>query len=466
LQSDGSPKHEPTGSPTKPATRTTLGHLAGRPLRADGCPIGILTIEHSILKLSEAMPESTTTKRAWRADSLEGPAVLTTTATDGPKVRTRATGVGRRGDGEGWSPWWAGVAGIRRLGAAAARAGRAALSPPFEHAEPFEEALHRFTAELEIPGSPEAIEAALLRLACRIAPRGRLELIRRTGQFAGHVGGRDALDMAAGPAPDRDGGPRAEGGFEDFPMRCGTARHGILRLHSPTAGDRPAPGGLMHRRLTMACILAACALEKARLKADWGCEDEVTEDDDPTTDPDATVRIPRGRPDVVRDATFLNAVLPFALGQSRRHGEPVSLLCVQVDRLGATRDLLGPEIADRLVHDLARTVGSLVRDSDIVARLDDDRIVALLVRSRGEDAMRVARTIGRTVAESGLGAPRMPGASVSIGVAEFPAIARDASSLIEAADEAMARARARGSRDPVLAEPRPTHRREGLGVRG
>jgi diguanylate cyclase (GGDEF)-like protein len=405
------------------------------------------------------MPESTTTMRAWRADSVEGPAVLTTTATDGPSARPRAAGVGRRGEGEGagWSPWGAGFAGIRRLGAAAVRAGRAALSGSFGHAGRFEEALHRFAAELEISGSPESIEAALLRLARRIAPWGRMELIRRTNQFAGHEEGRDALDVATSPAPDRDGGPPAEGGFEDFPLRCGTARHGILRLHGPAAGARPAPVGLTHRRLTMACTLAACALEKTRLKADWACEDEVTVDDDPTTGLDVPARIPCGGPEVVRDATFLNAVLPFALGQSRRHGEPGSLLCVQVDRLGATRDLLGPAIADRLVQDLARTVASIVRASDIVARLDDDRIVALLVRSRGEDAMRVARTIGRTVADSGLGAPRMPGSSVSIGVAEFPAIARDASSLIEAADEAMCRARARGSREPVLAEPRPTH---------
>ena len=172
----------------------------------------------------------------------------------------------------------------------------------------------------------------------------------------------------------------------------------------------------------------------------------------------AAVR-PSERPDVVRDATFLNAVLPFALAQSRRHGEPVSLVCVQVDRLGAIRNLLGPTLADRLVSDLAETVSSLVRASDIVARLDDDRIVALLVRARGDGAMGVARMIGRTVADSGLGSPRLPGTSVSIGVAEFPAIARDAASLLDAADEAMVMARAGGSHSPVLAgrASRATH---------
>src|SRR5262249_39209142 len=158
--------------------------------------------------------------------------------------------------------------------------------------------------------------------------------------------------------------------------------------------------------------------------------------------------------DVVHDATFLNAVLPFALGQSRRHGEPLSLVCVQLDRLGAIRDLLGPSLADRLVHELGETVASLVRTSDIVARLDDDRIVPSLVRARADGAMKAAGTIGHAVAESGLGSPRLPGVSVSIGVAEFPAIADDAASLLDAADEAMVQARARGSDSPVLAGSR------------
>ena len=193
------------------------------------------------------------------------------------------------------------------------------------------------------------------------------------------------------------------------------------------------------------------ALEGARLRSEW-VWDEDDEDDE------ARTPSPR-RPGLVRDATFLNAVLPFALDQSRRHGEPVSLICVQLDRLLAIRDLLGPEIAESVVHDLGEAVVSMLRSSDLVARLDDDRIVALLIRAPGEDALRIAGSIWRTVAESGLGSPRLPGTTVSMGVAEFPAVARDAASLLDAADEAMAAARAAGLDEPVLAgRHRPTAR--------
>jgi diguanylate cyclase (GGDEF)-like protein len=309
--------------------------------------------------------------------------------------------------------------------------------------------------------NPEAIELALVRLAERIMPSGRVELIRATGEPACRRNWQVAFPRGTGVPRREDAGMRPGESLDEIPLRCGTANHGVLRVHALAARDRPVTGEPTHRRLTTACTLAACALENARLRAEWSWEDGDERDEewtaDPATDADAPIRTSCEQPDVVRDATFLNAVLPFALGQSRRHGEPVSLLCLQLDRLGAMRDLLGPAIADGLLQDLARTVASVVRSSDIVARLDDDRIVALLVRARGADAIRVARTIGRAVAESGLGSPRLPGASVSIGVAEFPATARDAASLLDAADEAMSRARARGSNAAVLAEPRAGH---------
>ena len=84
------------------------------------------------------------------------------------------------------------------------------------------------------------------------------------------------------------------------------------------------------------------------------------------------------RPDVVRDATFLNAVLPFALAQSRRYGESRYRSCA-CRSTGSVRSATcsSATIADRLVSGLASTVSGIVRASDIVAWLDDDRISAI-----------------------------------------------------------------------------------------
>jgi diguanylate cyclase (GGDEF)-like protein len=343
---------------------------------------------------------------------------------------------------------------IRRFGAALVRAGQAAWSRSFGRgAHAFEQALLGFMSDMAGSTNPDAIEAALVRLARRIAPAGRIERIPARGEWAECDGGADAL------ASTGDAG-RDEPNFVECPVRCGAADHGFFRAYLSGSSARRAARTTMQQRFDMACTLAACALESARRHAEWGYGH--MEDGEPSErlqgDADAKARAPQQRRGVVRDATFLNAVLPFALEQSRRHGEPVSLVCVKLDRLGAIRDLLGSPLADRLVHELGEIVGSLVRASDLVARLDDDRIVALLVRARGEGAMKVARSIGRAVADAGLGSPRLPGTSVSIGVAEFPAVARDAASLLDAADEAMSMARVSGSDSPILARPRSAPR--------
>ena len=93
------------------------------------------------------------------------------------------------------------------------------------------------------------------------------------------------------------------------------------------------------------------------------------------------------------------------------------------------RELLGPEVTDRLVQNVCRTVSSIIRSSDIVARLDDDRIVVLLIRADGPGALKVARNIGRAVRERTQDSAEFPSATVSIGIAEFPSDATTAFSL-------------------------------------
>src|SRR5262249_27321485 len=129
---------------------------------------------------------------------------------------------------------------------------------------------------------------------------------------------------------------------------------------------------------------------------------------------------------MLRDATFLNAVLPFALAQARRHREPLSLLCIEIDRLNGIQELLGRATADRLVRSVGETVASMIRGSDIVVRLDDDRVVAILPRSAGEGALQLGEKICRTVADRCQVVGESPGvsATVSIGVAAFPRSAR------------------------------------------
>jgi diguanylate cyclase (GGDEF)-like protein len=314
----------------------------------------------------------------------------------------------------------------------------------------FEEALLRFARELEGVEGPTEVEAVLLRLARELVHGDRIALSWTTGEGANrpaHGLHGDGPPVRIGRSLDARAG-RRDDGMTELPLRCGGAVYGRL-LVSHARGSSAHPPAV-HRRLAIACTMAACALENLRQHSEWGWNggDEPAED--------GRSRTGEAKPGgVIRDATFLNAVLPFALGQAKRHFEPISLLCLAIDRLGAIQDLLGPGVVDRLVQEVCQVVASSIRSSDIVARLDDDRIIVLLIRARTKNARYVAEKISRSVAEKTQHAAELGCATVSIGIAEFPDDAHTALSLLDAADDALARAQD-GGRNRIAVAEAPT----------
>ena len=93
----------------------------------------------------------------------------------------------------------------------------------------------------------------------------------------------------------------------------------------------------------------------------------------------------------------------------------------------------------------------MIRASDIVARIDDDRIIAVMPRACLDDAHRLAREICRTVESRCARLPEFPALTVSIGVAEFPACAATVYALLDAADHALFAAQKEGRNRSVLA---------------
>ena len=226
-----------------------------------------------------------------------------------------------------------------------------------------------------------------------------------------------------------------------------------------------APSTETIRRLTTLCTLGACALERLEERGGWPEHDAVASPDNSAAADLATGLDPTGAPFVnsppLHDATFLNAVLPFALSQARRHNEALSLICVEIDRLVGIQELMGCAVADRLVQSVGETVAVLIRSSDIVARLDDDRIVAVLPRAPRGGALHVAKKICEAVAEKTHVGYEMGKITASIGIATFPTCADNVYALFDAADLALARAESEGRNRacvaPRCAAPAPDH---------
>ena len=93
----------------------------------------------------------------------------------------------------------------------------------------------------------------------------------------------------------------------------------------------------------------------------------------------------------------------------------------------------------------------MIRDSDIVARLDDDRIIVVLPRALIPDAWNLACQICRTIETTPALLAELPVLTVSIGVAEFPACANNVYALLDAADQALSMASNQGRNQAVAA---------------
>jgi diguanylate cyclase (GGDEF)-like protein len=140
-----------------------------------------------------------------------------------------------------------------------------------------------------------------------------------------------------------------------------------------------------------------------------------------------------------------------------RSGESVGLLLFDLNEFKQVNDTYGHPVGDELLRVVGRRLASAVRDVDLVARWGGDEFVALMPGMSSEEmGVRRARQIaelvsGRTRVD---GVPEALRVRVSVGVALAPMHATELDDLLEAADEAMYRAK-RDHTTTAIAHPRP-----------
>ncbi len=289
------------------------------------------------------------------------------------------------------------------------------------------------------------------------------ELIEKSFmESVGRLTAARSVQWIRGPVHPSSAGDGDGDGHLEIMLRAGSVARGRLLVLPPF--DQPSAWSpTTVKRLKTLCTMVASAL----LRHDWqNAELSQPAGRDLEPIPNA-LAITSARTDrdldetktkenhfaaaVFQDATFLHAILPFAVGLSRRHGEPLSLLCVAIDRLSGIHELLGRDWADRAIRNVGAHIAAMIRDSDIVARLDDDRIIVVLPRALIPHAWNLARKICRTVETTPALLAELPVLTVSIGVAEFPACASNVYALLDAADHALSMASNQGRNQAAAA---------------
>lgn len=170
--------------------------------------------------------------------------------------------------------------------------------------------------------------------------------------------------------------------------------------------------------------------------ADWPRAEEETPDPaspgvDPTTGAMEASRAPRA--------------FRAALAAHRRRNESLSVLRVDVDRLREyNRGPGGHAAGDAILREVARTLMACCRETDPVARLEEDEFLIWLPAGPVE-AEKVAGRLCARVRET---AVTLEGESyrctIGVGVASFPEHGQSPRTLIESAEWAQAAAKSRG----------------------
>ena len=142
---------------------------------------------------------------------------------------------------------------------------------------------------------------------------------------------------------------------------------------------------------------------------------------------------------------LLNDRLQMALFDATRNGKHVATMFIDLDRFKSINDMLGHDVGDRFLREVAQRLSGLFRKGDTLARLGGDEFVMVLGGlARAGDAGPIAAKIVNAVAEPFLFGTTTFQSGASVGVAVFPDDGSDPATLLRHADVAMYQAKAEG----------------------
>lgn len=135
--------------------------------------------------------------------------------------------------------------------------------------------------------------------------------------------------------------------------------------------------------------------------------------------------------------------LTTTMAQAERHGHPVTLACMDLDKFKQINDTYGHGVGDAVLQQVAATMERIVRSCDILARMGGDEFMLLMPDTPLDSAEILANRLCQTIHQLDL-----PGAGpgllgISIGLVEWqPGL--DGKQWIQKADEALYKAKSEG----------------------
>ncbi len=154
------------------------------------------------------------------------------------------------------------------------------------------------------------------------------------------------------------------------------------------------------------------------------------------------------------NARYFGAVFAEVLERARRRHRPLALMMVDLDLLREVNNTYGHLAGDGVIRGVAEVFRAHLRVDDVPARFGGEEYSVLLPDTPLDEALEVAERIRREVAARLFHVETVPQpirATVSIGVASFPADGMTETDLIHHADLAVYRAKLQGRNRIVAA---------------
>jgi diguanylate cyclase (GGDEF)-like protein/putative nucleotidyltransferase with HDIG domain len=126
--------------------------------------------------------------------------------------------------------------------------------------------------------------------------------------------------------------------------------------------------------------------------------------------------------------------------RARRYGHPLSVAFFDADRFKRVNDTYGHGVGDIVLRELSQRVCSVLRGGDTLGRYGGEEFMVVLPETDLEQAKTVAERMRAAVAAFPLATARVEGginATISLGIATYPADGMIGSQLREKADQAM-----------------------------
>ncbi|MEW6501192.1 MAG: diguanylate cyclase domain-containing protein [Thermodesulfobacteriota bacterium] len=131
------------------------------------------------------------------------------------------------------------------------------------------------------------------------------------------------------------------------------------------------------------------------------------------------------------------------LESARRHGHPITLASMDLDRFKQINDTLGHAEGDKALRKVAQLLSSMVRNSDLLVRMGGDEFLLLLPNTGLGDAKVLAERLCQAVDRLAIGSARSGTLGISIGLVQWqPAMSLE--SWLLKADEVLYEAKATG----------------------